>query len=112
MPRSLHRAYTNCLVRSASTIWHIAYSLSTFPIDILPPSHARTHTPRPSLQVQSYMADGQMTPDRAAALESLREKMGLPKEAADKIVKGFTNQRLIAGLQVRGGPGGVGLGLG
>lgn len=62
----------------------------------LPGSH-----PPASLQVQSYMADGNLTPDRAAQLESLREKMGLPKEAADKILKGFTNQKLIASMQAR-----------
>lgn len=50
-------------------------------------------------QVQSFMADGQMTEDRAKQLDALREKMNLPKEAADKIIKGFSNQRLIANLQ-------------
>lgn len=28
--------------------------------------------------------------------------MGLPKEAADRILKGFTNQKLIASMQVGG----------
>lgn len=27
--------------------------------------------------------------------------MGLPKENADKIIRGFTNQKAIAGMQVR-----------
>ena len=58
------------------------------------------------LQVQSILGEGgALTPDRAAGLESLREKMGLPKEAADKIIRGFTNQKLIQNMQVgRQGP--------
>ncbi|KAL4420333.1 hypothetical protein ABPG77_010238 [Micractinium sp. CCAP 211/92] len=44
-------------------------------------------------QVQSVLGDGNLTPDRAAALEKMREQMGLPKENADKIIRGFTNQR-------------------
>jgi hypothetical protein len=50
-------------------------------------------------QVQSAMSDGMLTPDRAASLEGLREKMGLPKEAAEKIIKGFQNQRVIESMQ-------------
>ncbi len=50
-------------------------------------------------QVQSVASDGMLTPERAAALEDLRAKMGLPKEAADKIVRGFQNQKMISGLQ-------------
>lgn len=51
-------------------------------------------------QVQQYMGDGApLTPDRAATLESIREKMGLPKESADKIIKGFQNQKLISSMQ-------------
>ena len=51
-------------------------------------------------QVQSVLGDGNLTPDRAAALEKMREQMGLPKENADKIIRGFTNQKAIAGMQV------------
>lgn len=51
-------------------------------------------------QVQGVLGDGMLTPDRAAALEKLREQMGLPKENADKIIRGFTNQKAIAGMQV------------
>ena len=58
-----------------------------------------------SLQVKQMMADGNLTPDRASQLEGLRERMGLPKEAADKIIRGFSNQRLIASMQVGLGRG-------
>ncbi|KAL4434488.1 hypothetical protein ABPG75_000929 [Micractinium tetrahymenae] len=49
--------------------------------------------------VQSVLGDGNLTPDRAAALDKMREQMGLPKENADKIIRGFTNQKAIQGLQ-------------
>ena len=52
-------------------------------------------------QVQSMMGDGMLTPARAAALDSLRGQMGLSKEAADKIIKGFQNRKLINEMQVR-----------
>ena len=60
-------------------------------------------------QVQSAMADGMLTPDRAASLEEMREKMGLPKEAADKIIKGFQNQRLIESMQAAKSQGSLSL---
>ena len=50
-------------------------------------------------QVQNMMGDGMLTPERAASLESVRNQMGLPKEAADKIIKGLQNQKLIASMQ-------------
>lgn len=50
-------------------------------------------------QVQQIMSDGMLTPERAASLESVRSQMGLPKEAADKIIKGLQNQKLIAAMQ-------------
>jgi hypothetical protein len=53
--------------------------------------------------VQSVLSDGNLTPDRAAALERMREQMGLPKENADKIIRGFSNQKAISGMQVGGG---------
>ncbi|PSC73353.1 chloroplastic isoform X2 [Micractinium conductrix] len=49
--------------------------------------------------VQSVLGDGNLTPDRAAALEKMREQMGLPKENADKIIRGFSNQKAIQGMQ-------------
>lgn len=50
-------------------------------------------------QVQQTMGTGPLTAERAAALESVRSQMGLPKEAADKIIKGLQNQKLIAAMQ-------------
>ena len=50
-------------------------------------------------QVQNMMGDGVLTPDRAASLEGIRNQMGLPKEAADKIIKGLQNQKLISAMQ-------------
>jgi hypothetical protein len=50
-------------------------------------------------QVEQYMTGGVLTPERAQALEQLREKMGLPKETADKVIKGFQNQKLISSMQ-------------
>lgn len=60
-------------------------------------------------QVQSVMGDGALTPERAAGLEAVREKMGLPKDAADKIVKGFQNQKLIASMQAAKAAGALSL---
>ena len=54
-----------------------------------------------ALQVQSIMGDGNLTESRAKELEALREKMGLAKDAADKIIRGFSNQKLIQAMQVR-----------
>jgi hypothetical protein len=50
-------------------------------------------------QAEQYMKEGSLTSDRAAALESLRERMGLPKEVADKVVRGLQNQKLISSMQ-------------
>ncbi|KAL6774241.1 hypothetical protein ACKKBG_A24285 [Auxenochlorella protothecoides x Auxenochlorella symbiontica] len=50
-------------------------------------------------QVQQVMGEGALTPDRLAGLEAVRQRMGLPKETADKVLKGFQNQKLIAGMQ-------------
>lgn len=51
-------------------------------------------------QVQQVMGEGALTPDRLAGLEAVRTRMGLPKATADKVLKGFQNQKLIAGMQV------------
>ena len=40
--------------------------------------------------------------------DTLREQMGLPKENADKIIRGFSNQKAISGMQVGAGWGWVG----
>lgn len=51
-------------------------------------------------QVQSMVGEGgTLTPDREAQLEALRKQMGLPEENAKKIIRGFTNQRLIQQMQ-------------
>lgn len=60
-------------------------------------------------QVQGVMADGVLTPERAASLEAVREKMGLPKEAADKVIKGMQNQKLISSMQAAKAQGNLSL---
>lgn len=50
-------------------------------------------------QVEQYMTGGVLTPDKAEALEKLRESMGLPKETADKVIKSFQNKKLISTMQ-------------
>ena len=42
-----------------------------------------------------------MTKEKADYLSEMREKMGLSKEAAEKVIKGVQNQHLISGLQAR-----------
>lgn len=61
-------------------------------------------------QVQLMMGDGMLTPARAAALDSLRGQMGLSKEAADKIIKGFQNRKLINEMQAAKAAGVLSLG--
>ena len=41
-----------------------------------------------------------MNKDKADQLAEMRDKMGLSKEAAEKIIKGVQNQHLIGNLQV------------
>lgn len=60
-------------------------------------------------QVQSIMGDGMLTPDRANSLESIRNQMGLPKENADKIIKGLQNQKLISTMQAAKAQGSLNL---
>jgi hypothetical protein len=60
-------------------------------------------------QVQNIMGDGMLTPDRAASLESVRNQMGLPKENADKIIKGLQNQKLISSMQAAKAQGSLSL---
>lgn len=50
-------------------------------------------------QVEQYMTGGVLTPDKAEALEKLRESMGLPKETADKVIKSFQNKKLVSAMQ-------------
>jgi hypothetical protein len=56
-----------------------------------------------------------MNKEKADYLGEIRDKMGLSKEAAEKVIKGVQNQHLIGNLQVSGiqlGFRGTSLGLG
>ena len=53
-----------------------------------------------SSTVAQVIGDGNVTKERIEQLEEMREKLGLAKEAADKIVNGVRNQRLIGDLNV------------
>ena len=46
------------------------------------------------------IGDGNVTKERIEKLEEMREQLGLGKEAADKVVNGVRNQRLIGDLNV------------
>lgn len=46
-------------------------------------------------QAQALLADGVLTAEKSESLTKMREQMGLPQEAANKIIKGIQNQRLI-----------------
>ena len=50
-------------------------------------------------QVQT-LGTGIMNKEKADQLMEMRDKMGLSKEAAEKIIKGVQNQHLIGNLQV------------
>ena len=60
-------------------------------------------------QVEQYMTGGVPTPEKTEALEKLRESMGLPKETADKVIKGFQNQKLISAMQAAKAQGNLNL---
>ena len=45
-------------------------------------------------------AGSSLTAERVAELEEMREKFGLSKESAQKIIKGAQNQNLIANMNV------------
>ena len=60
-------------------------------------------------QVEQYMTGGVLTPEKTEALEKLRESMGLPKETADKVIKGFQNQKLISSMQAAKAQGNLSL---
>ena len=47
------------------------------------------------------LGSGIMNKEKAEQLAEMRDKMGLSKEAAEKIIKGVQNQHLIGNLQVR-----------
>ena len=47
------------------------------------------------------LGSGILNKEKADFLGEVRDKMGLSKEAAEKIIKGVQNQHVISGLQVR-----------
>lgn len=52
-------------------------------------------------RAQAIGGGATMTKEKADYLSEMREKMGLSKEAAEKVIKGVQNQHLISGLQAR-----------
>ena len=50
-----------------------------------------------------------MTKENTEYLSSMRDKMGLSKEQAEKIIKGVQNQRLIGGLEAAKNTGSLSL---
>jgi len=50
-------------------------------------------------QAQQALAGGVLGPGAAARLEDVRQKMGLSKEAADKILKSVAAEKAVGGLQ-------------
>lgn len=52
-------------------------------------------------RTQAIGGGATMTKEKADYLSEMREKMGLSKEAAEKVIKGVQNQHLISGLQAR-----------
>ena len=55
------------------------------------------------------MQTGTMTKENTEYLSSMRDKMGLSKEQAEKIIKGVQNQRLIGGLEAAKNTGSLSL---
>eukprot|EP00884_Botryococcus_braunii_P007802 jgi/Botrbrau1/17022/Bobra.49_2s0078.1 len=45
-------------------------------------------------QVQEALSDGNLTPEKVERLNEIRDQLGLPKEAADKVIKGVQSQNL------------------
>ena len=52
-----------------------------------------------ALRLQA-LGSGIMSKEKADDLAEIRDKMGLSKEAAEKVIKGVQNQHLIGNLQV------------
>lgn len=61
------------------------------------------------LQAQQILQTGTMTKENTEYLSSMRDKMGLSKEQAEKIIKGVQNQRLIGGLEAAKNTGSLSL---
>ena len=54
----------------------------------------------PLLQVTNILQTGTMTKENTEYLAGMRDKMGLSKEQAEKIIKGVQNQRLLGMLKL------------
>lgn len=61
------------------------------------------------LQAQQILQTGTLTKENTEYLSGIREKMGLSKEQAEKIIKGVQNQRLIGGLEAAKNTGSLSL---
>ena len=53
------------------------------------------------LQVQNILQSGTMTKENTEYLGGMRDKMGLSKEQAEKIIKGVQNQRMLTGVEAK-----------
>lgn len=56
--------------------------------------------PEVLLRIAQALGSGIMNKEKADYLAEIRDKMGLSKEAAEKVIKGVQNQHLIGNLQV------------
>ena len=61
------------------------------------------------LQAQQILQTGTLTKENTEYLSGMRDKMGLSKEQAEKIIKGVQNQRLIGGLEAAKNTGSLSL---
>ena len=50
-------------------------------------------------QAEAIAPGGNLSPEGAAELKEMAEKMGISEEKAQKIVRGVTNKRLVGNLQ-------------
>lgn len=50
-------------------------------------------------QAEAIAPGGNLSPEGAAELKEMAEKMGIAEEKAEKIVRGVTNKRLVGNLQ-------------
>ena len=50
-------------------------------------------------QAEALAPGGDLSPEAAAQLNEMSEKMGLSQEKAQKIIRGITNKKLVGNLQ-------------
>ena len=81
-------------------LWHhfIPHSVDGPDLQMILPFSIHVKPKDPCLQMT---AGGSLTAERVKELEDMREKFGLSKESAQKIIKGAQNQHLIANMNVR-----------